>query len=504
MSDASSRLTAALLGALPAGEHSDGIRSSKWARRFALAAADGVMLSAALFLSYWIRFSLGVTVAPEVEPESGSYLILGAALIPIWIAIFSVQGLYDVDRPLGGPRELSRVFHACGTGSMILVLLHFLDETVVVARGWVVGAWVLSIVLISGMRIVRRLVLRALRERGQMATRTVIVGTNKEAQSLARQLLDRTEAGRLVVGLVETQGATSDNLLDSTPLEGRLPLLGNAENIGEIVRSTGAHEVIAASSALGRDRLLELFETLQPIPEVSLRLSSGVYEVLTTGVEVGEVASIPLITPRRLRLSSSEILLKSLFEYAAAGIGVLVLSPLLALIALLVLLDSPGPVIFRRRVIGVNGRTFDAFKFRTMQADADQRLRESAELSEEIKRSGKLKRDPRITRLGAFLRRFSLDELPQLFNVLRGEMSLVGPRMITAAETLKYGRHRANLLTVKPGITGLWQVSGRSDLDYAERVRLDMHYIRNYSVWLDFYILLVQTPGAVLSGRGAY
>ncbi|MEZ5393110.1 MAG: sugar transferase [Bryobacterales bacterium] len=137
-----------------------------------------------------------------------------------------------------------------------------------------------------------------------------------------------------------------------------------------------------------------------------------------------------------------------------------------------------------------------------MYIDGDERLKAQQELAETLERKGKLKVDPRITRLGQFLRRCSLDELPQLINVLRGEMGLVGPRMITKSETAKYGRHRANLLTVKPGITGLWQVSGRSDLDYEERIRLDMHYIRNYSVWLDLYILLVQTPGAVVSGRG--
>jgi lipopolysaccharide/colanic/teichoic acid biosynthesis glycosyltransferase len=196
--------------------------------------------------------------------------------------------------------------------------------------------------------------------------------------------------------------------------------------------------------------------------------------------------------------------LKTALEYAITGLGVCVLAPIFALLALLVRLDSPGPVIFRRRVLGVGGKSFDAFKFRTMYIDGNERLKARPDLVEELEREGKLKDDPRITRLGRLLRRCSLDELPQLFNVLRGEMSLVGPRMITASEAAKYGLHRANLLTVKPGITGLWQVSGRSDLDYEERIRLDMHYIRNYSVWLDLYILLVQTPGAVVSGRGAY
>jgi len=170
----------------------------------------------------------------------------------------------------------------------------------------------------------------------------------------------------------------------------------------------------------------------------------------------------------------------------------------------LIKLDSPGPVIHRRRVLGVGGRQFDAFKFRTMHMDGDRILGRNPELLVELQSEEKLKDDPRITRLGRWLRRYSIDELPQLFNVLLGQMSLVGPRMISPQEALRYGHHKSNLFTVKPGITGLWQVSGRSDLSYDERVRLDMHYIRNYSIWLDFHILFVKTASAVIRGRGAY
>jgi lipopolysaccharide/colanic/teichoic acid biosynthesis glycosyltransferase len=154
--------------------------------------------------------------------------------------------------------------------------------------------------------------------------------------------------------------------------------------------------------------------------------------------------------------------------------------------------------------MGVGGKEFDALKFRTMLVNGDALLAQQPAYLAELKKNHKLKYDPRITRVGRFLRRTSLDELPQLINVLLGDMSLVGPRMITAAEMAQYGLMQHNLLTVKPGLTGLWQVSGRSDLTYAERVRLDMHYIRNYSIWLDLQILFFQTLPAVLHGRGAY
>jgi lipopolysaccharide/colanic/teichoic acid biosynthesis glycosyltransferase len=179
------------------------------------------------------------------------------------------------------------------------------------------------------------------------------------------------------------------------------------------------------------------------------------------------------------------------------------ISPFLLLIAIAIKLDSPGPVIHRRRVMGVNGRQFDAYKFRTMHVNGDEILNKYPALKLLLAKNHKLRNDPRITRVGEFLRRTSLDELPQLLNVLKREMSLVGPRMISPQEIEMYDQWDINLLTVPPGITGLWQVSGRADVSYEHRVRLDMHYIRNWSIWLDVQLLL-QTIPAVIKARGAY
>jgi lipopolysaccharide/colanic/teichoic acid biosynthesis glycosyltransferase len=262
--------------------------------------------------------------------------------------------------------------------------------------------------------------------------------------------------------------------------------------------------LIVAITALRREELLELCEEVNPVRGVHLRLSSGLYELLTTGLTVQTKGNVPLVSLNKLRLDAGEVLTKTILEYSIALAGLLLLSPLLLLIAVLIKVDSPGPVLFRRRVLGVSGRKFDAFKFRTMHVNGGDLLRDRPELEAQLLSNHKLKEDPRITRVGRWLRKYSLDELPQLFNVVLGQMGLVGPRMITAQEAEKYGRHRLDLLTVKPGITGLWQVSGRSDLSYDERVRLDMYYIRNYSVWLDMQILFVQTIPAVIQGRGAY
>jgi lipopolysaccharide/colanic/teichoic acid biosynthesis glycosyltransferase len=225
--------------------------------------------------------------------------------------------------------------------------------------------------------------------------------------------------------------------------------------------------------------------------------------MITTGMRVQPFGAVPLMTLDKMRLSSLEFAVKTAMDYIITLLSLIVFLPVMTLIAIAIKLDSPGPIIYRRRVMGLHGKQFDAFKFRTMLPDADKILDENPELKRAFENNFKLKEDPRVTQVGKILRRLSLDEIPQLFNVLRGEMSLIGPRMITAEEHTRYGKWGINLLTVKPALTGLWQISGRSDVSYEERIKIDMAYIRNYSIWLDFYILW-QTPIQILFSRGAY
>ena len=204
----------------------------------------------------------------------------------------------------------------------------------------------------------------------------------------------------------------------------------------------------------------------------------------------------------RMRSSRFEIEVKRSLDLTLATVLLIALSPLLALVVLAVKLQDGGPIIYRRRVVGSQGE-FDAYKFRSMQVDADGVLARDLGLRMEFEKNYKLTADPRVTRVGAWLRKFSLDELPQLFNVLRGQMSLVGPRMISLPELEKYGEAKTLLLTVKPGLTGYWQVYGRQRVDYSERVRMDIFYIQNWSLTLDLKLLLL-TPMRVLKGTGAY
>jgi lipopolysaccharide/colanic/teichoic acid biosynthesis glycosyltransferase len=209
--------------------------------------------------------------------------------------------------------------------------------------------------------------------------------------------------------------------------------------------------------------------------------------------------------PKRLAVVSRrqfERRLKRCLDFAGAAALILLLLPLFAILGLLVLFDDGAPVFYRRRVVGKDGE-FDAFKFRSMRRDADEVLMDDPALKAEFEANFKLKSDPRLTKTGASLRKYSLDELPQLFNVIRGQMSLVGPRMITAPELERYGQYKNLLLSVRPGITGYWQVNGRQEVAYQERVAMDVHYIENWSLWLDFRILFL-TPVKVFKREGAY
>ncbi|MFO7540550.1 MAG: sugar transferase [Chloroflexota bacterium] len=216
-------------------------------------------------------------------------------------------------------------------------------------------------------------------------------------------------------------------------------------------------------------------------------------------IERPEPMQTTTATQERDQLKTSKVIL----DYLLVIPGIIAILPLLLLIALAVRFSSPGPIIYRRRVLGQGGREFDAFKFRTMYINGDEILTRYPRLKAELDANYKLKCDPRVTPVGQLLRKFSLDELPQLFNVLLQDMSLVGPRIIAPDEISKYGEYGDKLMTVMPGITGLWQVSGRSDIIYEERVQLDMAYIDNWSIWLDIKILLRTLP-TVLKGEGAY
>ena len=475
-------------------------RNTQWFLYIAgLILSDVLMTFFAFWLAYYFRFVVFEKYFDQSAFVSFStYSFLLYTMPFLWLVIFAVNGLYAKDNLLGGTREYSMTFRSAGEGFLLIVVAGFLGPNLVVARGWLLMTWFFTFLFVAVARFFLRRVVYSLRRHGFFLTAAVIVGANQEGRWLAEQLLKWETSGLHLVGFVDKKTPAT------FPLFHDLVSLGTVEQLGEIIERYNVGEVILASSAIStRDYLLEIFRKYGVSDKVNIRMSSGLYEILTTGLTVNEFAYVPLVYVNKVRLTGSDTIMKIILDYVLTLVALTLLSPFLFAIALLVRLSSPGPIIHKRLVMGLNGKQFHAFKFRTMVINGNEVLDKYPDLKEELAKNHKLKNDPRITRIGAFLRKFSLDELPQLFNVIRREMSLVGPRMISPEEVSMYKQFDMNLLTVLPGITGVWQVSGRSDISYEERVRLDMYYIRNWSIWLDLQ-LLYQTIPAVLKGSGAY
>lgn len=479
---------------------SPAMRSRQWILlSFTLLLNDLSLTSLSMWLAFIMRFELGLPVFQlEIIPNTPFYLQLQASLLFFTLIIFALNGLYSRKNLLGGVKEYGLIFRSVSFAMLCMIVVGFFAPTLIFARGWLASAWIVSVVVISlGRHLIRRGVYR-LRNYGYFLSPTLIIGTNEESISLATQLSRWNTSGLDIVGFVDNENGE----LGKKVYE-HLRYLGNLELLDHLLEAFEIEELIVATSALSRDEIVKVFKKYGLIDGLNLRLSSGLFEIVTTGIEVKEMAFAPLVQVRKARLTGLDKVIKRILDYVILFVMAAPLAFIFLVLTILIRLDSKGPAYYRRRVMGMNGKQFDALKFRTMHVNGEEILDQYPELKAELQRTHKLKNDPRITRVGHFLRKTSLDELPQLINVLFGQMSLVGPRMISPEETQMYQNWSTNLLTVLPGMTGLWQVSGRSNISYEDRVNLDMHYIRNWTIWLDLQILF-QTIPAVIKQRGAY
>lgn len=461
----------------------------------ALVISDVLALALASTFAYGIRFVVGIDLFEESMPTVDLYLRFTVLLVVLWILIFQRFQLYNMQYLLGGTDEYARVLNACTLAIMVVIAATFFGK-IVIARGWLVLFWLFTVSWVGLLRFSMRRVAYGLRRLGYLRITALIVGADEEGKAIANQLHSTPTCGAEVIGFLDdryTVGKSVDGLA----------VLGSVGQLAQIVDARRVEEVLISTSALTRQQVTDIYQLYGTSSQIELRLSPGLFEILTTGARVKEWGFVPLVSLNKVRLSELEMWIKSAMDYAVSAVGLLLVGPALLIIAMMIKFDSPGPIIFRRRVMGRGGTLFDAYKFRTMYVNGEEILDRHPEMRQEFQTILKLKDDPRVTRIGRFLRKYSLDELPQLLNVLFGQMSLVGPRMISPEEGEKYDKWKMNLLTVKPGITGMWQISGRSDVSFQERVRLDMQYIRNYSFWLDFMILFRTIP-VVLSGHGAY
>jgi len=465
-----------------------------------LLAVDGVALLIATLGATWVRFSTLYAEAGIENISPGvSYWQIALVVSALWLGMLYWEGLYDLERLTWGGGEFSRIIRALGLGVVGFILLTYVLKTPGLSRAWTLLAFGFAVVTVSAGRLMVRSWMYRQRSAGRMHRRTLVVGDNAEGERIIRRLLDSPEQGLTPVGCLT--GARSDTLGLDCCTE-MVPDLGCARDIARVVREYEIDTVVIAGSAFDHEVLSHIIGELRGI-DVSIHVSSGLFEILASRMFVRDIAGIPLMTVTPVSFSAVDLRVKRVFDLTLAVLGVVLGLPVWILLICAIKVDSRGPVLYTQTRVGKDGVEFRMFKFRSMYIDADERLKELQPHNDATGPLFKMKADPRVTRVGKWMRKFSIDEFPQLLNVIRGEMSLVGPRPPLPHETEQYSERDWCRMEVPPGMTGLWQVSGRSALTFDEMIRLDLYYIENWSVGFDMSLLMRTIP-AVIFARGAY
>jgi exopolysaccharide biosynthesis polyprenyl glycosylphosphotransferase len=476
-----------------------------WERRYSwlLVASDAAACIVATGLAYLVRF--GGLVEFDLKPVSVTpYLVMSILLPVVWVLAMFLGRAYE-SRFLGsGSEEFRRVLNAAAHLTAVVAVLSYATKAEL-ARAYVLIAFPAALALTVILRCAARGYLHRMRRAGRGFHRVLVVGAGDSAAALIRLARRDPTAGWSVVGVVldRSPGRHSHDYPDRSGFDLLgVPVVGTSESLHTAIRATRA-TTVAISPQMDGETLRRVLWMLEG-SDVDVLVSSALTDVTGPRISIRPVAGLPLLHVEEPELTGARRALKGLFDRGVAITVLLLCAPLFVALALAVRLTSRGPAIFRQVRVGQGGEHFTMFKFRSMYVDAEERKRELEALNE--RSEGllfKMRDDPRITKVGKFLRKWSLDELPQLLNIANGTMSLVGPRPPLPSEVARYEDEVHRRLMVKPGLTGLWQISGRSDLEWDESVRLDLRYVQNWSLPLDFYILW-RTVFAVLRREGAY
>ena len=466
--------------------------------RFLILGLDVVLVNVAFGLAYIIRYRLQWfrAVDPAYYTHFRAYLPFAVLLTVLLITAYAMEGLYGEQRGRRFWDDFYGIFNGTTTGLGITIIIVFFWRPLFYSRLIFAYTAVLVLVLLSLERIILRAVLARLRKRGVGVARTLIVGAGELGRMVIRNVVANPDLGYQVVGFVD------DNPEKATDI-GPIRALGNVDKLPTLLEEEEIDEVIITLPWHSYRRIMRVMTQCERAG-VRARVVPDLFQLRLGRVEVDSLNGIPLIGLKEMRLSRHQLIIKRGMDVVLSALALIVLAPFLGLIALAIKLDSPnGPVLFRQVRVGKNGQLFHLYKFRSMIPEAELIKKHLKDLNEADGPLFKIRNDPRLTRVGRILRRFSLDELPQLVNVLRGEMSLVGPRPALPEEVAHYEPWHHKRLTVTPGITGLWQISGRSDLSFDEMMLLDVYYVENWSLLLDVRILILTIP-KVIMGEGAY
>jgi lipopolysaccharide/colanic/teichoic acid biosynthesis glycosyltransferase len=421
---------------------------------------DGLMVAASLWLAYEVRIQSGL-MSYEAAYDPQTYILLVLVSVPTWVFIFVCMRLYDPSLLLGGPKEYGQVVKGCSFGVLGLVVVSFFWRgTFTLSRLWLLFSWGVSVVLVGGGRFLfRRFAFWLRRRYGMFVTRVLIVGNNEQGKALARQW--SRSPGYEVVGFVD------DFVPAGTRVTENLCVLGSPRYLDRIAHEKEVREVVIVPNAVAWETFDEVIRQSAQRNGFDIKMAPGFYQTLTSGVEVVNRGFVPLLAVQQMRITGIDAVLKLLLDYVGGSVALLCCMPMMLLIAVgLKLTALRHPLFAFPHVYGRGGKLFATWKFDIVTMDTDNSL-------------------------GARFRRFlyntGLDKLPQFINVLTGKMSLVGPRTISEAEAPRFQPWLPNLLTVKPGITGVWAISDQLSIE--DQVRAKMYYIRNWTIWLDLQIL---------------
>ncbi|MFZ5915887.1 MAG: undecaprenyl-phosphate glucose phosphotransferase [Chloroflexota bacterium] len=466
-------------------------------RRPLQALADALLINLSFWLAYWMRYhqQWPLLVAPEYQEPYAVFMPIALALTVLLLVVFALGGVYHHRRGRSWFDEVYAVFSGTATGIVILMAITYVIQFYY-SRFIFLMVGAVIVLLLSLERLALRLLKAEIRKRGYGTRHAIIVGAGEVGRSVMRNIVARPELGYRVIGFVDDHPEKAHTDI------GRFRALGKLENLPRIVSREAVDEVIVTLPWMYHRKILSIVDQCER-HDVRARIVPDLFQLSLTQVDVEDLGGIPLLSLRDISIHGGLWWVKRALDFTVALISLVVLSPMLLLLALAIKLDSPGPVIFAQTRIGKGGRPFTCYKFRTMRQGADEEKQSLIELNEAQGPLFKIRNDPRLTRLGKSLRRLSLDEFPQLYNILKGDMSLVGPRPPLPEEVSRYMEWHKKRLQTWPGLTGLWQVSGRSNLTFDEMCLLDIYYIENWSPALDTRIFL-QTIPTVLLGNGAY
>ncbi|HSX41392.1 MAG TPA: sugar transferase [Candidatus Saccharimonadales bacterium] len=468
---------------------------------------DFVAILTAFVAAYALRVK--IDARPVAHPLGFMFFLkIFLLIIPVWVILFALSGLYNLSSLRGRLKEISRVFVAVSAGVMFMIVVDFLSkDPLFPSKSVPIYAYGLSLITVIAAREIMRAVQRSLFRKGIGVYQAVLIGSGPIAQKIAESLKSARHSGYKIIGVIDSARGAQKRM---TPLR----VDSNFQNLLNRLKNKQIDEFIQADSSLEPDEVYEVVEYAAN-HHLTYRFVPNQLGIFATHSEVGTMAGMPMIGIKPTPLDGWGRIVKRLFDMTASLLGLLVLSPFFLVIAVIIRVTDPGPVLFKHRRLSRVGKEIYVYKFRTMKVRFSKgefagksdiqvfQILGRDNLVEEFKRDQKVRRDPRVSKIGDLLRRSSLDELPQLWNIFKGDISLVGPRPVVQAELEKYGSGRSTLLSLKPGLTGLWQVSGRNDVSYEERVKLDLFYIENWSLWLDIRIIL-RTLLILVTRRGAY